>query len=64
MAQGLFMVGPGAGPYPTRIRQVPKMPSAPSAFPLLGAPQALGDKPNPPEGGKSQGGRPPETEGY
>ena len=33
----------------------PKIPSAPSAFPLLGAPQAPGDQPNPPEGGKSLG---------
>ena len=32
----------------------PKMPTAPSAFPLLGAPQAPGDEP-PPEGGKSLG---------
>ena len=31
------------------------MPSAPSAFPLLGVPQAPWDKPNPPEGGKSLG---------
>ena len=42
----------------------PKIPSAPSAFPLLGAPQVLGNKPNAPEGGKSLGrGRPPEAEG-
>ena len=40
-----------------------KIPSAPSAFPLLGAPQAPGNEPNPPEGGKSLGGRPPEAEG-
>ena len=39
------------------------MPTAPSAFPLLRAPQAPGDKPNPPEGGRSLGGRPPEAEG-
>ena len=39
------------------------MPTAPSAFPLLGAPQAPGDEPNPPEGGKSLGGRPPGAEG-
>ena len=32
------------------------MPTAPSAFPLLGAPQAPGDKPNLPEGSKSLGG--------
>ena len=36
----------------------------PVGIPLFGAPQALGDKPNPPEGGKSLGGRPPKTEGY
>ena len=39
------------------------MPTAPSAFPLLGAPQAPGDEPNLPEGSKSLGGRPPEAEG-
>ena len=39
------------------------MPTAPSAFPLLGAPQAPGDKPNLPEGSKSLGGRPPEAAG-
>ena len=39
------------------------MPTAPSAFPLLGAPQAPGDKPNLPEGSKSLGGRPPEAVG-
>ena len=41
----------------------PKMPTAPSPIPLLGAPQAPGDKPNLPEGSKSLGGRPPEAEG-
>ena len=40
----------------------PKMPTAPSAFPLLGVPQAPDDKPTHPEGGKSLGGRPPEAE--
>ena len=40
-------------------RSSQKMPTAPSAFPLLGAPQAPGDKPNLPEGSKSLGGRPP-----
>ena len=39
------------------------MPTAPSAFPLLGAPQAPGDKPNLPEGSKSLGGRLPEAVG-
>ena len=42
----------------------PKMPKAPSAFPLLGVPPAPGDKPNlTSEGGKSLGGRLPEAEG-
>ena len=44
-------------------RHFPKMPTAPSTFPLLGAPQAPGDKPNLPEGSKSRMGRPPEAEG-
>ena len=39
------------------------MPTAPSAFPLLGAPQAPSDEPNLPEGSKSLGGWPPEAEG-
>ena len=36
----------------------PKMPTAPTAFPLLGAPQAPGDEPNTPEGGKRLGKAP------
>ena len=36
---------------------LPKMPTAPSAFPLLGSPQAPGNEL--PEGGKSLKGRPP-----
>ena len=39
------------------------MPTAPLAFPLLGAPQAPGDEPNLTEGSKSLGERPPEAEG-
>ena len=35
-----------------------KIPSAPSRFPLLGVPQAPGNKPNPPEGSKSLGDGP------
>ena len=35
-AQGLFKVGPDAGPQSTRIWQNPKIPSAPSAFPQWG----------------------------
>ena len=34
---------------------ISKMPTAPSAFPLLGAPQAPGDKPNHPKGVKAWG---------
>ena len=39
------------------------MPTVPSAFPLLGAPQAPGDEPNLPKGSESLGGRPPEAVG-
>ena len=49
---------PFLGPEPTRARHFLKIPTAPSAFPLLGAPQAPGNKPNPPEGGKSLGDGP------
>ena len=35
-AQGLLKVGLDAGPQPKRIRQAPKMLSAPSAFPQSG----------------------------
>ena len=38
-AHSLFKVGPDAGPYPTRVRQNPKKPSAPSAFPQWGRPR-------------------------
>ena len=38
----------------------PNIPTTPSAFPLLGAPQASGNNP-PTEGGKSLRGRPPEA---
>ena len=34
------------------------MPTAPSTFSWLGVPQAPGDEPSPPEGGKNLGGRP------
>ena len=37
---------------------MPKIPSAPSVFPLLGAPQAPGNKPTHHKGGKSQGDGP------
>ena len=63
MAQGLFLGGTGRGSVAHTRPEFPKMPTAPSAFPLLGAPQAPGDKPNLPEGSKSLGGRPPEAVG-
>ena len=40
-----------------------KIPSAPLAFPLLGAPQAPGNNPPPPEEGKNLGVWPPEVGG-
>ena len=63
MAQGLFLGGTGRRAVAHTRPEFPKMPTAPSAFPLLGAPQAPGDKPNLPEGSKSLGGRPPEAVG-
>ena len=63
MAQGLFFGGTGRRAVAHTRPEFPKMPTAPSAFPLLGAPQAPGDKPNLPEGSKSLGGRPPEAVG-
>ena len=54
MAQGLFWwVWRRAGAH-TRPAWL-KIPSAPSAFPLLWAPQVLGNKPNPPKGVKAWG---------
>ena len=38
--KAFFKVGPDAGPQPTRVRQDPKIPSAPSAFPQSGASDA------------------------
>ena len=49
MAQGPFLVGPAQGRSPY-APPWPQIPSAPSAFPLLGAPSN-----NPPEGCKSLG---------
>ena len=46
MAQGFFKCWAVAHTRPA----FPKMPRTPSAFPLKGAPQAPGDKPNPSEG--------------
>ena len=63
MAQGLFYGGSGRRAVAHTRPAFPKMPSAPSAFPWLGAPQALGDEPNLSEGSKSLGGRSPEAEG-
>ena len=48
-----FLVGPSAGPEPTRTRHFQKMPTAPSAFPLLGTPQAPCN--NSPKGVKAWG---------
>ena len=47
MAQGLFLGGTGRRAVAHTRPEFPKMPTAPSAFPLLGAPQAPGDKPKP-----------------
>ena len=63
MAQGLFLGGTGRRAVAHTRPEFPKMPTAPSAFPLLGVPQAPGDKPSLPEGSKSLGGRPPEAVG-
>ena len=63
MARGLFLGGTGHRAVAHMRPEFPKMPMAPSAFPLLGAPQAPGDEPNLPEGSDSLGGRPPEAEG-
>ena len=41
--QVLFKVGLDAGPQPTCVRQNPKIPSAPSAFPPMRAPQTPGN---------------------
>ena len=63
MAQGLFLGGTGRRAVAHTRPEFPKMHTAPSAFPLLGAPQAPGDEPNLPEGSESLGGRPPEAKG-
>ena len=63
MAQSLFLGGTGFRAVAHTRPEIPKIPTAPSAFPLLGAPQAPGGKPNLPEGSKSLGGRPPEAVG-
>ena len=61
--KAFFLGGTGRRAVAHTRPEFPKMPTAPSAFPLLGAPQAPGDKPNLPEGSKSLGGRPPEAVG-
>ena len=63
VAQGLFYGGSGRRAAAHTRPEFPKMPTVPSAFPLLGAPQAPGDEPNLPEGSEILGGRPPEAEG-
>ena len=58
--KAFFLVGSGrrvvAHTHPAWL----KMPTASSAFPLLGVPHTPGNKPNPAEGGKSLGGQPPD----
>ena len=49
MAQGHFKGGSRHRAETHTRRAFPKLPRTPSAFPLKGAPQALGDKPNPPK---------------
>ena len=56
--KAVFKVGPVAGAEAHARPARPKIPSAPLAFPFLGAPQAPGNKPNPPEAGKSLGDGP------
>ena len=63
MAQGLFLGGSGRRTGVHTRPAFPKMPTALSASPLLGAPQAQGDEPNRHEGCKSLVGRSPEAEG-
>ena len=41
--KAFLKVGPDAGPQPTRVRQNPKIPSAPSGSPM-GAPQVPWNK--------------------
>ena len=61
--KAFFLDGTGRRAVAHTRPEFPKMPTAPSAFPLLGVPQAPGDIPNLPEGSKSLGGRPPEAVG-
>ena len=52
--KAVFKVGRVAGPKPTRVRQGQKY-LRPRRHSLLGAPQAPGNKPNPPKGVKAWG---------
>ena len=52
-----FLVGPGTGPEPTNSWHFQKLPTAPSAFSLLGVTQAPGNNP-PPKGVKAWGKAP------
>ena len=58
MAQGRFQGGPSfRAEAHTRLAR-PKIPSAPSAFPFFGAPQASANKPNLPKGVEAWGDGP------
>ena len=59
VAQGLFLGGTRRRAVAHMRPEFPKMPMAPSAFPLLGAPQAPGDEPNPPRKGVKAWGEGP-----
>ena len=59
MAQGRFQGGSNRRAKAHTRPALPKIPSASSAFPLLGVPQAPGNKPNPHKGVKSWGWMPP-----
>ena len=58
MAQDLFLGGTGHRAVANTHPEFPKLPTASSVFPLLGAPQAPGDEPNLSEGSESQGKAP------
>ena len=60
MAQGCFQGGSSRRAIAHTRPALPKIPSAPLAFPLLGAPQALGKKPTPPHKGVKAWGNTPQ----
>ena len=62
LAQVRFLGGSGRRAEAYTRPAWPKISSVPSAFPLLGGPQAPGNEPSP-KGSKSLGGRPPEAGG-